>query len=101
MVNVAQKNRFATTGGQIGVGFLAVHHNNVLQLALSNLRPQLLEFLLVNLRCIHFSRSPEAFRCRSEEHTSELQSHSDLVCRLLLEKKKKNKYTIKINKKKL
>src|SRR5260221_10301815 len=30
-------------------------------------------------------------RGRSEEHTSELQSHSDLVCRLLLEKKKKNK----------
>src|SRR5438034_4398949 len=32
-----------------------------------------------------------AHRCaadRSEEHTSELQSHSDLVCRLLLEKKK-------------
>src|SRR5260221_5881272 len=28
-------------------------------------------------------------RTRSEEHTSELQSHSDLVCRLLLEKKKK------------
>src|SRR5438034_5727121 len=27
-------------------------------------------------------------RMRSEEHTSELQSHSDLVCRLLLEKKK-------------
>src|SRR5260221_3168598 len=29
-------------------------------------------------------------RERSEEHTSELQSHSDLVCRLLLEKKKKD-----------
>src|SRR5260221_7983319 len=28
------------------------------------------------------------FSDRSEEHTSELQSHSDLVCRLLLEKKK-------------
>src|SRR5438034_3660177 len=27
---------------------------------------------------------------RSEEHTSELQSHSDLVCRLLLEKKKEH-----------
>src|SRR5437588_7175046 len=27
-------------------------------------------------------------QARSEEHTSELQSHSDLVCRLLLEKKK-------------
>src|SRR2546427_6039195 len=30
-------------------------------------------------------------RARSEEHTSELQSQSNLVCRLLLEKKKKNK----------
>src|SRR5574343_1191809 len=30
-------------------------------------------------------------RLRSEEHTSELQSHHDLVCRLLLEKKKKIK----------
>src|SRR5206468_10725769 len=30
-------------------------------------------------------------RSRSEEHTSELQSRSDLVCRLLLEKKKKKK----------
>src|SRR2546427_6753643 len=30
---------------------------------------------------------------RSEEHTSELQSQSNLVCRLLLEKKKKTKYT--------
>src|SRR5690242_18889041 len=28
--------------------------------------------------------------CRSEEHTSELQSHVNLVCRLLLEKKKNN-----------
>src|SRR5438034_6165246 len=34
---------------------------------------------------------------RSEEHTSELQSHSDLVCRLLLEKKKqKNQSTEKV-----
>src|SRR5947207_10112915 len=35
------------------------------------------------------------FSIRSEEHTSELQSHSDLVCRLLLEKKKK-KYNSQI-----
>src|SRR2546430_3912193 len=38
------------------------------------------------------SRNPallrEPSRCRSEEHTSELQSQSNLVCRLLLEKKK-------------
>src|SRR2546427_3060467 len=32
-------------------------------------------------------------RLRSEEHTSELQSQSNLVCRLLLEKKKKNPHT--------
>src|SRR5438034_8791787 len=35
-------------------------------------------------------------RLRSEEHTSELQSHSDLVCRLLLEKKKKKQKPEKI-----
>src|SRR5207249_8982535 len=33
------------------------------------------------------------FRLRSEEHTSELQSRFDLVCRLLLEKKKKKNTT--------
>src|SRR5260221_10044713 len=42
---------------------------------------------------IFFTSSPnssdESF-ARSEEHTSELQSHSDLVCRLLLEKKKED-----------
>src|SRR2546430_12904531 len=31
---------------------------------------------------------------RSEEHTSELQSQSNLVCRLLLEKKKKQRHTV-------
>src|SRR2546421_2538131 len=35
-----------------------------------------------------------AAACRSEEHTSELQSRSDLVCRLLLEKKKKRSIVI-------
>src|SRR2546426_5841388 len=39
----------------------------------------------------HLSRQ----RCRSEEHTSELQSPCNLVCRLLLEKKKKNTNAIK------
>src|SRR2546430_8682314 len=34
--------------------------------------------------------SQESRQGRSEEHTSELQSQSNLVCRLLLEKKKKN-----------
>src|SRR5690349_22101763 len=37
------------------------------------------------------TRPARCSRCRSEEHTSELQSRRDLVCRLLLEKKKKKK----------
>src|SRR2546421_8102226 len=35
-------------------------------------------------------KTPPLATARSEEHTSELQSRSDLVCRLLLEKKKQN-----------
>src|SRR2546427_1211536 len=38
-------------------------------------------------------RARDAARVRSEEHTSELQSQSNLVCRLLLEKKKKKNKT--------
>src|SRR2546427_2223440 len=39
-----------------------------------------------------FSELPSrCLKLRSEEHTSELQSQSNLVCRLLLEKKKKNR----------
>src|SRR5947207_6665111 len=42
-------------------------------------------------RAVRFANQARAstLSLRSEEHTSELQSHSDLVCRLLLEKKKK------------
>src|SRR5580698_11307649 len=55
------------------------------------------------------ARLPGESRCRdpgcgcaarSEEHTSELQSHVNLVCRLLLEKKKKKKRNRKQKKKK-
>src|SRR5947207_9737409 len=53
-------------------------------------------------RSSRIARRYSAFRRRaeyrrSEEHTSELQSHSDLVCRLLLEKKKKKTCTTKTN----
>src|SRR5438477_8611311 len=41
--------------------------------------------------------APPRGRKRSEEHTSELQSHVNLVCRLLLEKKKKKKKNKKNN----
>src|SRR2546430_9848847 len=41
---------------------------------------------------------PRRAECRSEEHTSELQSQSNLVCRLLLEKKKtSHQYKIKFS----
>src|SRR5438093_7451584 len=52
------------------------------------------------------TRSPPSIsRCgtrsasRSEEHTSELQSLTNLVCRLLLEKKKRKQYKVKSRKK--
>src|SRR2546430_12745631 len=47
------------------------------------------ETVVVASRAIETSRRKQ----RSEEHTSELQSQSNLVCRLLLEKKKKNTST--------
>src|SRR5256885_2955326 len=40
--------------------------------------------------CVHASTSVSVRVARSEEHTSELQSPCNLVCRLLLEKKKTN-----------
>src|SRR5262245_63340024 len=50
------------------------------------------------LRLFH-GKTATAMRKRSEEHTSELQSLRHLVCRLLLEKKKKKKNTIQLKKK--
>src|SRR5690606_41601077 len=38
-----------------------------------------------------YAHHPEELRARSEEHTSELQSRENLVCRLLLEKRKEEK----------
>src|SRR5438132_8543676 len=45
--------------------------------------------VLVDNRAVRSCSLPDRAVVRSEEHTSELQSHSDLVCRLLLEKKKR------------
>src|SRR5437870_11415264 len=45
------------------------------------------------LRVERFVAVDDAGVIRSEEHTSELQSRGHLVCRLLLEKKNKQKYT--------
>src|SRR5688572_32519646 len=60
-------------------------------LALSNLRSRLKSFgSFVLLWCLGF----DVWDFRSEEHTSELQSQSNLVCRLLLEKKNRISNTI-------
>src|SRR2546422_4843565 len=53
-------------------------------------------FLLPSGTC--FASEPVPMQERSEEHTSELQSRLHLVCRLLLEKKKKTIQCIKIKK---
>src|SRR5438876_1430521 len=46
----------------------------------------------ISFQCLHGDPLPsKAMKLRSEEHTSELQSPVHLVCRLLLEKKKKQK----------
>src|SRR2546427_7383084 len=42
-------------------------------------------------------REPRHVAVRSEEHTSELQSQSNIVCRLLLEKKKKKQTIVNLN----
>src|SRR5438132_7140379 len=58
-------------------------------------------FLALRSRVRIIQKSPSttaAATSRSEEHTSELQSHSDLVCRLLLEKKKKKNKELHNNK---
>src|SRR5467141_3886354 len=57
---------------------------------------------LASAWCLSRLGSPGAFPAcgRSEEHTSELQSHLNLVCRLLLEKKKKKNINNTVRKKK-
>src|SRR2546428_9746137 len=50
------------------------------------------EFVAAPARDRRLSEADGGGQSRSEEHTSELQSRSDLVCRLLLEKKKNHRY---------
>src|SRR5438132_9103249 len=62
----------------------AAHGVMTLNILKSDLRSAPIHAFLLDLSASGFRAS----HTRSEEHTSELQSHSDLVCRLLLEKKK-------------
>src|SRR5690554_7238077 len=70
---------------------IAINSKQVIQARDSIIKPE--DITHLNSRIKHFylvNRGKKENR-RSEEHTSELQSRPHLVCRLLLEKKKKNK----------
>src|SRR5206468_3100128 len=89
--------------GEVGLAALAEQHLEVRDGGLEKRKDrfQRLPLPVVVLRRRHVVERPERFAQardadelrwrRSEEHTSELQSRSDLVCRLLLEKKKKKR----------
>src|SRR5437773_3756963 len=54
--------------------------------------PRAQRFRQLRVSLLQCQRLTRNCRNRSEEHTSELQSHHDLVCRLLLEKKKRQRH---------
>src|SRR5260221_2758818 len=70
---------------RLGFGDLALRGQSLLQAH---------HVFFAGARQIRGAPGAKTDRARSEEHTSELQSHSDLVCRLLLEKKTKEWTTI-------
>src|SRR5260370_23802084 len=61
------------------------------RIALDEFSPPLmtaLRFAIAAVPCLFVRKPKVSWPFRSEEHTSELQSHLNIVCRLLLEKKK-------------
>src|SRR5690349_22939214 len=64
------------------------HFLRILDEQFQNVDRVTLAEIALRLRQRHEDHRPVVFGHRSEEHTSELQSRRDLVCRLLLEKKK-------------
>src|SRR5437667_12676722 len=68
---------------------LSLHDALPIWFSIGHDRLELSERAPLDSGCSPTLRRFQRRRHRSEEHTSELQSHHDLVCRLLLEKKKK------------
>src|SRR5699024_11503124 len=64
------------------------HNNGESAIAVNSRRREIRGKPLINKQNSQVQHPPDAAVYRSEEHTSELQSRFDLVCRLLLEKKK-------------
>src|SRR2546430_5421924 len=71
--------------------FRSILETPLMQSLVASEEPPNLRIFIARNQC---SRERDEDRGRSEEHTSELQSQSNLVCRLLLEKKKKQKSLI-------
>src|SRR5260221_2488598 len=73
-----------------GLAMLMGNASKILQTVSANIDRDVLEPALLQLSDLIMltDNCKRAGSSRSEEHTSELQSHSDLVCRLLLAKKK-------------
>src|SRR5690242_21417232 len=70
-----------------------IRHKYLAQRAISSFTPMSSRILIVddtaaNIQALSAILKDKGYQIRSEEHTSELQSHVNLVCRLLLEKKK-------------
>src|SRR5688572_32513004 len=82
---------FRSTGISCEAGLTASNARNDAETSFSSSRPSAVEVpISMSPTCENASNRPGVTQ-RSEEHTSELQSQSNLVCRLLLEKKKQKK----------
>src|SRR3712207_8896706 len=77
---------FRSNGGVEGENFERPHVQSHTSDSLAVVNSPILRLITVHW---YTGKVPKAFAFRSEEHTSELQSRQYLVCRLLLEKKKK------------
>src|SRR2546422_7943131 len=89
--------KFSLAANPHGITSHSVRHCRWRQAKVSHLGARVLSsaetgrWASLEQRGLRTSLSPKRIRsCRSEEHTSELQSRLHLVCRLLLEKKKEN-----------
>src|SRR2546421_8533331 len=77
---------YTTLFRSLGVDTARAQHVRVHHAAAGDLQPAA---VLAGATALAVTEHARHIHFRSEEHTSELQSRSDLVCRLLLEKKKK------------
>src|SRR5436190_7757725 len=83
--------RAAATAGEVPIGAVLVHGGKILARSgnrtIRDNDPTAHAEMVVLREAARLLGNYRLADTRSEEHTSELQSHSDLVCRLLLEKK--------------